>query len=145
MDTTNHHPLYAPGGKTVCLYNLSGLGLILEDESSDITYFNQVAGHCCGQRYAKGIFVFVDDDPQKLHDVVAHNMTNKWTLSVEDADFLDAIFADSDSAKHLSVDRTRLKQSAEAWVYVKIDLNVENESYTGFNAESGILTWDNSD
>ena len=59
---SKYHPLYQPGGKTICLYSLSGLGLILEDASSDITYFNQTAGNSCGQRYAKGVFVFVDDD-----------------------------------------------------------------------------------
>ena len=140
-----HHPLYATGGKTVCLYNLSRLGLILEDESSEVTYFNQVAGHSCSQRYAKGVFVFVDDEPPKLYKTIAPYMTNRYTLSVEDADFLDAAFADSDCATHLSVDRTKLEESAEAWVYVKIDPDVENLSYTGFNAGAGILTWDNSD
>ena len=145
------HPLFEPVGKTVCLYKLSRLGLILEDKSSEITYFNQVAGHFCSQRHAKGVFVFVDDDPPKLHKIVAPYMANRYTFSVEDADFLDAAFADSDCVKHLSVDRTKLEQSAEAWIYVKIDPSVENWSetgfwsYTGFNAEAGILTWDNSD
>ena len=90
-------------------------------------------------------FVFVDDEPPKLYKAIAPYMTNRYTLSVEDADFLDAAFADSDCATHLSVDRTKLEESAEAWVYVKIDPDVENWSYTGFNAGAGILTWDNSD
>ena len=140
-----YHPLYATDGKTVCLYNLSGLGLILEDESSEVSYFNQVAGLCCSQRYAKGVFVFVDDDPPMLYKVIVPYMINKYILSIEDANFLDAAFANSDGAKHLSVDRTKLEHSAEAWVYVKIDPDVENWAYTGFNAETGILTWDNSD
>jgi hypothetical protein len=138
-------PLHVTGGKTVCLYCLSGLGLILEDESSEVTYFNQVAGHFCSQRYAKGTFVFLDDDPPSLYKIIVPYMTNRYTFSVEEADFLDAAFANSDCAKHLSVDRTKLEESAEAWVYVKIDPDIENWSYAGFNVEMGILTWDNSD
>jgi hypothetical protein len=43
------------------------------------------------------------------------------------------------------VDREKFDQSEEAWVYVKIAPNVENKSYFGFTAKTGILTWDNSD
>ena len=145
LDKTNYHPLYKPGGKTVCLYGLSVLGLILEDASSDVTYFNQTTGFSCHQRKTKGVFVFVDDDVKELYNVIALYMTNKEKLSVEDADFLDTAFTSSYGAKHLSVDRTKLGESGEAWIYVKIDPHVENGSYAGFSAETGILTWDNSD
>jgi hypothetical protein len=141
----DYHPLYRTGGKAISLYNLSGLGLILEDASSDVTYLNQTAGHCCGQRHARGFFVFVEDETRRIYNAIAPFMENKETLSAADADYLDTVFTDNYKARHLSVDRTKLEQSEEAWVHVKVALDDESESYTGFAAETGILTWDNSD
>jgi hypothetical protein len=138
------HPVRWGGGKTVSLYGLNVLGLILEDPSSDIDYLNQTGGLCCHQNFATGVFVFVDDMGQRLHDVIASYMTNNEGLSVEDADFLDAAFA-KNYAEYLSVDRTKLEYSEEAWVHVRIDPDKETESYAGISAETGILTWDNSD
>jgi hypothetical protein len=145
MCSKGYDPLYSRDGKTVCLYDLLGLGLVLKDDLSDITYFNQTAGHVCLQMFAKGTFVFVLDDTKSLCNTIAAYMINKEGLSLEDADFLDNAFSRSYGAKHLSVDRTKLRQSMEAWVHVTIDNSINNEVYTGFTVTEGILTWPNSD
>jgi len=140
-----YSPWEVPGERIISLYSLSALGLILDDETSNVTYLNQTSGTLCAQRYARGVFVFVENEVKSLYKVITPYMKEKSRLTTEDADFLDAAFSGKLYAKNLLVDRTKLKQSSEAWVHVKINPDAKNSCYTGFNAVSGILTWDNSD
>jgi len=139
------HPLRIPNEKIISLYNLSELGLILEDTTSNVVYLNQTGGLLCHQRYARGIFVFVENWNKSLLKIIAPYMENVVGLTAKDADFLDAAFADTDNADHISVDRTKLEQSAEAWIFVKINPDAGSDYYSGFSAKAGILTWENSD
>jgi hypothetical protein len=142
------------GRKEICLYDLDQLALILL-EPSGVFYFNQVGGHSCYQNFVEGIFSFVSDPVKKLHNIIAEYMLYKNGLAVEDADFLDKQFEQFDEVKYLRVDRTRLGDSVEAWVYVDIDQALVGEpkdyseyynmAFKGFGCTKGLLTWDNSD
>ena len=87
--------------------------------------------------------------------MVSEYLLYKDRLTPEDADFLDGQFMRSFDAKHLRIDRNRLNDSMEAWVYVTIDqsfnTNIEGESvyyntaFKGFACTRAVLTWDNSD
>jgi hypothetical protein len=140
--------------KEVCLYDLDRLGLILL-EPSGVFYYNQVCGHSCLQKFAEGVFSYIRDDGNELHKIVSEYMLYKSRLAPEDAGFLDSQFVQSADATYLRVDRNRLDDSMEAWVYVTIDQlfngNVKGEStyyntaFKGFSCAGAVLTWDNSD
>jgi hypothetical protein len=145
--------------KEICLYDLDRLGLVLL-EPSGVFYYNQVCGHACLQKFAEGVFSYIRDDGNELHKTVSEYLLNKDRLTPEDADFLDGQFMRSSDAKYLRVDRNRLDNSMEAWVYVAIDQcsieqslsnGLKNESvyyntaFKGFSCAGAVLTWDNSD
>ncbi|EMO53444.1 hypothetical protein LEP1GSC172_1743 [Leptospira noguchii] len=49
---------------------------------------------------------------------------------------------------YLKVNRSKLLQSHEAWIYMELLLqkgDLEYQIYSGFLEKSGILTWGNSD
>jgi hypothetical protein len=145
-----HHP----PRKEICLYDLDRLGLILL-EPSGVFYYNQVCGHSCLQKFEEGFFSYIRDDGHELYKAVSEYLLYKSPLTPEDADFLDSQFMQSFDAKYLKVDRDRLNESMEAWVYVIIDQslnnNLESESayyntaFKNFTSTGAVLTWDNSD
>jgi hypothetical protein len=140
--------------KEICLYDLDRLGLILS-EPSGVFYHNQVCGHSCLQKFEEGIFSYIRDDGNELHKTVSEYMLYKDRLTPEDADFLDDQFIQSSDAKYLRIDRNRLNDSMEAWVYVTIDQSLTGElkdesvyyntAFKGFTCARAVLTWDNSD
>jgi hypothetical protein len=147
-------PHQHPHRKEICLYDLDRLGLILL-EPSGVFYYNQACGHSCLQKFEEGIFSYIRDDGQELYKAVSEYLLYKDSLTPKDADLLDSQFIQSCDAKYLRVDRNRLDNSMEAWVYVTIDQalndNLKNESvyyntaFKGFTCTGAVLTWDNSD
>ena len=134
------------GYKSVSLYPLSQLALILLIPTG-VKYHNQTGGHSCCQREAEGLLVFVDNG--RLYDsLVKYAEEDKggwWTESdLSDADYLDMLFENSGDS-YLKINRERIPESHEAWIYVNIDCNYEYPTYGGFSSKHGILTWDNSD
>jgi hypothetical protein len=140
--------------KEICLYDLDRLGLILL-EPSEVFYYNQVYGHSCLQKFEEGIFSYIRDDGNELYKGISEYMLNKDRILPEDADFLDNQFIQSSDAKYLRIDRCRLNDSMEAWVYVIIDQLFNNSpkdesayyntAFKGFTCTKAVLTWDNSD
>ncbi|MEM6274987.1 MAG: DUF6210 family protein [Myxococcota bacterium] len=68
-------------------------------------------------------------------------------LSSDDADAIDRILRRDGDLKVLSVDRKRLAESQEAWVFVRVDPKLVDGLLVS-NLEvpsSAILTWPNSD
>jgi hypothetical protein len=152
------NPQHSPK-KEICLYDLDRLGLILL-EPSDVFYYNQVCGHACLQKFAEGVFSYIRDDGNELYKAVSEYMLYKDRLAPEDADFLDTLFMRSCDSKYLRVDRNRLGDSMEAWIYVTIDQHLIDQSFNdnpqsesvyyntafkGFTCTGAVLTWDNSD
>ena len=60
------------------------------------------------------------------------------------ADKIDQILQSNGYTKEISVDRARLRQSEEAWVYVKLK-PLDYANYIGFGECDGVLVWANSD
>jgi hypothetical protein len=146
-----HHHLHR---KEVCLYDLDCLGLILLDPSG-VFYYNQACGHSCLQKFEEGVFSYIRDEGNKLHKAISEYMLNKDRILPEDADYLDDQFTRSWDAKYLRIDRNRLNDSMEAWIYVTIDQSLTdslkdesvyyNTAFKGFTCAKAVLTWDNSD
>jgi hypothetical protein len=122
------------------------LGLILLRESGVIIH-NQTNGYACNQSEAEGIYVLLQDEPQEIEEFFA----NYGNIDNAAADFLDEYFQRDEpicSLHFLKVDRARLNESHEAWVYVKVAQPSRTPGFTiieRFGETEGILTWLNSD
>lgn len=131
------------------LDSLAQAALVLVDPSG-AHYTNQAGGNACAHPTARGYLVPVFDDPpldeggpdlvHRLREAVlgAHYLTDAC------ADRLDAVLTMSRWTSYIYVDRTRLHDSMEAWVYVQLGPS----EFAGFDTRlwtEGILTWPNSD
>jgi hypothetical protein len=117
-----------------------------------VQYRNQVGGVVCWQAEQEGIIApldFGDDVAAQIEGCPFPN--GRQGITEEIADVLDAIFASRPSTSIFKVDRTRLDESWEAWVYVTISRSPEFKTpgvpglIYGFGATRGVLTWPNSD
>lgn len=126
-----------PEGPTprIHLWDAVGLGLIL-DYPSGIHYSNQAGGHACLQPTLEGIYVPLRNDILE-HSTLMSPATDLWQyftgppllgmgalgLNQRDADHIDAIFTRYRLETLLTVDRLRLSESYEAWVWVTVQDN----------------------
>jgi hypothetical protein len=139
-------------GGRVCLWNMRGVALILSTKSG-VFYWNQTCGHVCLQSEAQGVLVPLNTDPPldepelEVEHQLAAATRNQHHLSEVVADRVDAILASSSYTSCVRVDRLRLYDSHEAWVYVEVIPGVPGDSpLVGFEeAREGVLTWQNSD
>lgn len=133
----------------VDLYGLNQCALIVHAQSG-VIYQNQVCGTLCRQNEAEGVLVPFDievplDSPHLALDIRFRTLLLEvMGLTEELALSIDRILADNLYTSFVSVDRTRLDESCEAWVYVDIR-EAEFSTMRGFGACKGILTWPNSD
>ena len=132
----------------ISLGNLGVSGLIIEHPTGAI-YTNQAGGHACLHPEMEGAFV-----PFEIPDEIqCYFFGEKWNcwcyecIDAETADFMDGILASSDFIGKIRVDRDRLEDSCEAWVFVTFpaDLHPDDLPYSGFPSGLGVLTWGNSD
>lgn len=151
----------------ICLAQMSGVSFIIPYPSG-INYSNKAGGYACKYPSIEGFLVpFGLDDldsmrvltsleketPEEFTAVLHKYFTSyPWGgrcdsgLEIEDADNLDKIFQNYHDLKtiHLHVDRSKLTESMEAWIYVTFDLS-DYDLLKGITANSGILTFPNSD
>jgi hypothetical protein len=135
--------------KRVSLWDMCGVAaIILED--SDVIYYNQTGGTTCLHSEAEGILVFFNNDPPLASPELSfeHQLTqlfNGIEIITEDlAKKLDQILASYNATACAKVDRHKMRESREAWVYITIK-ETEQSIITGFGNCSAVLTWPNSD
>jgi hypothetical protein len=145
----------------VRLYDLAEPMLVVECPSG-VVYMNQVGGNVCWWPELEGVLapLGMDSEPQeKLAHLPYPN--GREGISVEIADAVDELLASARGTQFIRVDRSRLSECWEAWIYVVLDTPVTGEcrveeattqagcSYYGevfgFGAARGVLTWPNSD
>jgi Family of unknown function (DUF6210) len=136
--------------RRVGLHEFEQLALIILEESR-VMYSNQAGGHYCLQPEAEGVLVVLSAD----YSLVEHKPALLWErltkvfgsassyTTEEQADEIDDLLSFYAVTKGMSVDRTRFKESYEAWVHVNIQGDFGN--IEGFGDCKGILTWPNSD
>ena len=133
----------------VILWNVEGVVLILLKQSG-IIYTNQTGGHACCKAETEGVLVpFNNDYPHDQPDLSIEQRLNRLLTNVECltpqlADDIDDIFSSSPDTRYAKVDRTRLRDSMEAWVYVVV-YDAGDHLISGFGRCKGIITWRNSD
>jgi len=130
--------------REVCLYGLEQLALIIKMKSS-VTYTNQTGGGSCMQPAVEGILMILDDETKSIANGLNDITLNKTYLTTKDADMIDLLFR-TNRVDYMMVDRRRLEDSMEAWLYVLIDNSkTENSMFKGFIENEGVITWNNSD
>lgn len=157
----DHAPSMAP---LIRLYDHVGLGLIIAFPSG-VRYSNQTCGHSCDQPELEGVFAPLrntreipslkvmspENDLDRYFDTYYQGTGAPLGLSSDDADAIEAILEKYHLHGFLSVDRSRLRDSHEAWVWVSLHRSEQpKKAYSlvaGFEPypRSGVLTWSNSD
>jgi hypothetical protein len=136
------------------------VGLIL-CRPSGVVYTNQAAGILCLHPEVEGVFCPLPVRPGRaeLYALTQH-FKGPWNsltqedadveyriLTEEDADVVDRILR-RNGHDYLKVDRTKLSDSYEAWVYVRTAAAAKfgpHETFVEFGECQGVLTWPNSD
>lgn len=142
------------------LYEAVGTGLII-DYPSGIIFSNQTMGYSCWQPEQEGIYVPVFNELANDHKLMSPEIAlmkyfkgplHKGTgapngISREDADFIDKLITSQYGGDKLIVDRERLDVSHEAWIYMHMKGDVQEDLICGFAPypRTAILTWCNSD
>lgn len=131
---------------TIDLWDNESPGLIIACKSG-VTYTNQVGGYACRHPEIEGVFVPL---PAGISEKLEAYFTGpKWNgrcydeIDEETASFIDSVLNAVDLAGSLCVDRERLTESCEAWIWVKLSMN--SLLWLGLNEGEGVLTWSNSD
>jgi hypothetical protein len=127
------------------LWGASGIGVIIQFPSG-VLYSNQVGSYACLQPEVEGVYVplvsEVLDQEKILRD---HFMGPKWSgccsneIDNEDADVIDEILKQSFFTSFIKVDRSQLRSSCEAWVYVNIATQPE-ECLIDWRSAEGVGT-----
>lgn len=125
----------------------AGLGLIISYPTG-VTYSNQTGGTFCLQPELEGAFIPLDapDAEAALEAWFTTGGGEVIRLPTSDADRIDEILRESQLAPGITVDRDRLAESSEAWIYVSLH-ETEHAMFRGFAPypRSAVLTWQNSD
>ena len=130
------------------------LGLVVL-RPSGVYYSNQSGGYACLHPLAEGVFVPIRDDAldieKELEDYFTGPKWNGWCcegIDEETATFIDGVLTKCPLTMEIKVDRTRLTDSHEAWVYVDYGNPQEanwSSEISGFGPCKAVLTWENSD
>jgi hypothetical protein len=135
------------------LWSLNGVGLIIAHPSG-VRYSNQVGGYANFHPSIEGVFVPVmEPEVDQQTRLYRHFIGPKWQghcyggIDEETADFVDGVLDLSSSTKRIRVDRSRLQESEEAWIFVVFTAAPEDSYalFTDFPSGAGVLTWANSD
>jgi len=143
-------------GKPEIDLSLNQAGVIIVFNSG-VVYHNQTCGLTCMQRYQEGVLL-LPTDPELMVDApvgglyrcpIAYALEqmdwNSMTgIDTQRADEIDAVLTGYGFTKKITVDRTRLSESEEAWVYVTLE-PLDYGLYSGLGSCRGILVWNNSD
>ena len=132
-----------------------GLGAIVSFPTG-IIYSNQTGGTSCLHPELEGAYVPLDEDAgQRLYDYFGgskHRGTGAiGGLDAEDAAFIEMLLAQRNLSSFVALDRSRLRESHEAWVWAAItgdggdDGQVRVFSALGPYPRAAVLTWNNTD
>lgn len=134
----------------VRLWSLVGAGLIVP-RSTGIIYTNQTDGHACDHPSLEGAFIPLsnDYDHERFHDSLECKLCEifpgGWgSPTTEICDQVDQLFRQYHETSGIRVDRNKIEESREAWIWVLLDEN-DRQDFQGFSCCSAILTWPNSD
>lgn len=148
---------------TIRLFEHVGLGLIIEYPSG-VIYSNQTGGTSCSAPCVEGVFVPLRNDyavPSREflspeHALIAYFEGPKWRgtgatqgIDPEDVEFIERLLSEHRLSHCITLDRTRLRDSHEAWIHVIVTAEEAalTPLFSGFAPypRHGVLTWTNTD
>jgi Family of unknown function (DUF6210) len=141
--------------KRIILWTMPDELMFVIEHPSGVLYENQVGGVVCFNGEQEGVLAPLDVARATVEAV--QNLPYPQGvegISEEIADALDALLTAESRASMIKVDRERLHESWEAWIYVRIEAprtivrNIHDDyhgSVYGFGPSRGVLTWQNSD
>lgn len=142
------------------LWDAVGLGLIISHPTG-ILVSNQTGGTACLQPFIEGLYLPVGNDmiietkqlisPEtdlsnyfKSEKYFGTGATNG--IDIDDAVIINKILQKYGLNEFIKVDMKQLEKSHEAWIYVNVHSNANNDLLSNFdNNLDAILTWTNSD
>lgn len=128
--------------RIISLYDLGETALIILDPNG-VTYTNQTGGNFCMQPEETG-FLSPFGDGEVLVPQLERITLNACYLTDEQATAVDRILASYPETRSGRVDRSRLQESNEAWIYLLVSPD-EASAISGFGDVQGVVTWPNSD
>ena len=149
-------------GPTIELWEGIGFGVIISFPSG-VRYSNQTAGTACFHPSLEGVYVPLANDYDfangrllspdvALHDYFAgppHRGSGAWRegLDEKDATFIEGVLEHRRLSSFLKIDRARLAESHEAWVWGIVTGEEADSVFSGFGPypRAAVLTWDNTD
>ena len=140
--------------RVILLWDLPDQIALIVSHPTGVIYENQVGGNVCWAARLEGALSPLDvsiDGTKRLQE--CPYPTGRGGISEAVADSVDGILNSEPGARFLKVDRTRLGDCWEAWIYVVVDSPGIDQPRTGpnfgpargFGTASGVLTWPNSD
>jgi hypothetical protein len=148
---TEQRKLHMPSNPLIRLYDLTSWGVVISFPSG-VLYSNQTGGYACLQPEEEGVFVPLSNEIFGQMEMLVEYFSKKLKgacasgISIETADYLDHVLSLNPATRFLKIDRRRLSDSHEAWIYIDIFLSNEtSEIISGFQGYKGVLTWPNSD
>lgn len=146
--------------KRIILYDLEEPMLLISAKSG-VLYQNQAGGNLCYQKELEGVLMPLGISTSNSNSIEKLDfLSEKEGISRDVADAIDDILSSETETQFLRVDRERMHESMEAWIYVIVTSSqgdfptIESTllarntplSYCfGFGLCSGVLTWPNSD
>ncbi|KYF51055.1 hypothetical protein BE08_28365 [Sorangium cellulosum] len=142
------------GQPKIALWYGIGLGAIVSLPTG-VLYSNQTGGTSCLHPELEGAYVPLDADAgEELYAYFAgpkHQGTGATSgLDDEDAAFIEMVLAKHGLSGFISLDRSRLRASHEAWVWATVTGDRGDHETALFRGlgpypREAVLTWDNTD
>jgi hypothetical protein len=137
------------------LWDGAGLGVIISSPTG-VLYSNQTGGFSCLHPELEGAYIPLNTDAgEKLYTYFEgpkHRGTGATDgLDAEDAAFIEMLLAERHLSAFIALDRSRLKESHEAWVWALVTGDggdgVQTALFAGFGPypRVAVLTWENTD
>ncbi|MCW1926251.1 DUF6210 family protein [Luteolibacter arcticus] len=132
------------------LWTMVGAGLIVP-RPTGIVYTNQTDGTGCDHPELEGAFVPISNDydhpsyEDSLECALCRIFPEGWgSPSADTCDAVDRLLSGYRATTGIRVDRSRMEDSREAWLWVTITEHPDHD-FLGFGECSAVLTWPNSD
>lgn len=140
----------------ITLSHVSGevLGVIILQPSGAF-YTHETGGYACYPELAEGVYVPLHEETEENQAglLSAHFTGPKWDswcdsgIDEATAEYVDYVFSLSPVTEYLKVDRGRLDDCKEAWIYVVVHEPDPDRGapISGFGECKGVFVWGNSD
>jgi len=133
--------------KIIRLWSMPDEAMVIIEHRSGVWYENQVCGAACAAKEIEGVLAPFDLSMEATTQLMGTPFTGRGgSLDASDAASVDRLLASEPDAAFIKVDRSRLLESCEAWIYVVMDpTGGDLDELRGFGRCHGVLTWPNSD